>query len=125
MSCMAAPTLANVPMTPSKYTLPPPIYLPSSGGYTSSRFVEDVSGLNVIVILNPRLNGFSRSLFTNAFSRIANTVLTKMGGSCVGRGARTVNRVSPFPLFLSCFNRLTYILAARNRTTARRDPLTA
>ena len=43
MSCVVALTLANVPMTPSKYTLPPPIYLPSSGGYTSSRFVEDVS----------------------------------------------------------------------------------
>lgn len=26
-----------------KYTLPPPVYLPSSGGYTSSRLTQEVS----------------------------------------------------------------------------------
>lgn len=30
-------------MTAPKYTLPPPIYLPSSGGYTSSRLTQEVS----------------------------------------------------------------------------------
>lgn len=34
---------ADAPMSVSKYTLPPPVYLPSSGGYTSSRLVSEVS----------------------------------------------------------------------------------
>ena len=38
----------DIPMTALNYTLPPPIYLPSSGGYTGSRFTEDVSVLYVV-----------------------------------------------------------------------------
>ena len=53
MASAVAPTFANIPMTISNYTLPPPIYLPSSGGYTSSRFVEDVSAFNVIQNIRP------------------------------------------------------------------------
>lgn len=49
MTSVVAPTPAIIPMTISNYTLPPPIYLPSSGGYTSSRFVEDVSVFDVIL----------------------------------------------------------------------------
>ena len=30
-------------MNAPKYTLPPPVYLPSSGGYTSSRLTQEVS----------------------------------------------------------------------------------
>jgi len=105
MSCMVAPTLETFPMTPSKYMLPPPIYLPSSGGYTSSRFVEDVSGFDGIGVPNLWLNNLLRSLFTSVFFRFANTALTKMGGLWVGRGAQTVNRVFFFlfcrPLFAS------------------------
>src|SRR6266478_2566355 len=42
---MSASIQANgdAPMSVSKYTLPPPVYLPSSGGYTSSRLVSEVS----------------------------------------------------------------------------------
>ena len=42
------PTLSESIMTALNYTLPPPIYLPSSGGYTSSRFTEDVSAALVV-----------------------------------------------------------------------------
>ena len=93
---MVAPTLAYVPMTPSKYTLPPPIFLPSSGGYTSSRFVEDVSGFKSFRDPQSLLSGFLCSLFTSAFFHFVNTVLTRMEDSCVGRGARTVNRAFLF-----------------------------
>ena len=34
---------ADPAMPVSEYTLPPPVYLPSSGGYTSSRLVSEVS----------------------------------------------------------------------------------
>ena len=48
----------------------------------------------VLRIRNLLLNCFWRSLFTSAFFHFANIASTRMGGSCVGRGAQTVNRTS-------------------------------
>jgi hypothetical protein len=58
MASVVAPTLTGIPMTVLNYTLPPPIYLPSSGGYTSSRFTEDVGPFCVTLTVTPLLNYF-------------------------------------------------------------------
>ncbi|KAF9647794.1 hypothetical protein BDM02DRAFT_3116536 [Thelephora ganbajun] len=60
-------------MTVPNYTLPPPIYLPSSGGYTISRFIEDVSALRLSGTFDLVLTGLLPSRSTSAFFHSENT----------------------------------------------------
>jgi len=72
MSFTVIPTSVNSPMTVSKYTLPPPIYLPSSGGFTSSRFIEDVSAFEIADAIDSILTSLLSSRFTSVFFRSGN-----------------------------------------------------
>ena len=67
MTSVAVPTLTTTPMTVLNYALPPPIYLPSSGGYTSSRFVEDVSFSCVLQTFYSLLNPSTKPLHQRVF----------------------------------------------------------
>ena len=69
---------ADTPMTAFNYTLPPPIYLPSSGGYTGSRFTEDVSAFMMFGTFDLSLTDVSCSPFIGAFFRSVSTAWTKM-----------------------------------------------
>lgn len=106
-------------MTVSSYMLPPPIYLPSSGGYTSSRFTEDVGAYDIVRTLQPRTHPPFRSHSIGAFFRSASTVSTKTEGWCAEQGARTMNRGFYSPL--SCFRRFNRISVAQSHTTALRN----
>ena len=71
------------PAAMSNATSPRTIYLPSSGGYTSSRIVPEVSSPAYSGVMEPKLIS-PRSPSTDAGSRSADTVSTKTEASSAG-----------------------------------------
>ena len=113
-------TDADTAMSISKYTLPPPIYLPSSGGYTSSRLASEVSSLWVLVRTDMRLTLLWPSPSTDASSRFAGTAPTKTGGWSQGPGEMLATRTYTRFFTVYVAHLTTRTSAVRSHTNAHK-----